>query len=417
MMETLKDYLYTMESCNSCGQCRFVLGPKSKGWDYAEVCPIYSRYLFDSYSGQGLINIAQELLEGTLEYDDNLIKHIYSCTTCGACDVNCKSVRDMEVMDTILALRAKCVADGRGPMPEHKQRAQLIKENHNFYGKNHGNRFDWLPEGVKQQPTAEIAYFVGCSSAYLYPDIARNTIRILQAGNINFKLLDSREYCCGAPLWRTGQIVEASVLAEHNLEVLKQLKIKTLIVSCAECYGTFKGFYPRISELNFEVLHISEVISRLLQEGRLKFNKQLPMKITYHDPCLLGRLSELYIPWKGEIRAYGYHDPPKQFRRGTDGIYDIPRQILKAIPGIELVEMPRNAENAFCCGGGGGVPDAFPDFSQWIANQRIAEAVSTEAESIVSGCPFCQSSFQKAISGIKNRLHYYDITELVAKAI
>jgi Fe-S oxidoreductase len=135
-----------MESCNSCGQCRFILGPLTKGREYVEVCPIYSRYLYESYSGQGLINIAQELLEGTLRYDDDLIKHIYTCTTCGACDVNCKSVRDMEVMDTILALRAKCVEDGKGPMPEQRKYAVLAGKYHNIYGKAHRQRFDWLPE-------------------------------------------------------------------------------------------------------------------------------------------------------------------------------------------------------------------------------------------------------------------------------
>jgi Fe-S oxidoreductase len=162
-MENLKDYLYTMESCNSCGQCRYVLGPQGKGWEYAEVCPIYSRYLFEAYSGQGLINIAQELLEGTLQYDDDLIKHVYSCTTCGACDVNCKSVRDMEVMDTILALRAKCVEDG-GTLPEHQRSAGLISETHNLYGKPI-NR-DWLPEGTRlsaEADTADVELLVGLS--------------------------------------------------------------------------------------------------------------------------------------------------------------------------------------------------------------------------------------------------------------
>jgi Fe-S oxidoreductase len=416
-MELLKDYLYTMESCNSCGQCRFVLGPLGKGWDHVEVCPIYTRYLFESHSGQGLINIAQEFLEGTLEYDSGLISHIYSCTTCGACDINCKSIRDMEVMDTILALRAKCVEDGWGPMPAQKEYAELVENNHNPYGKSHKQRLDWLPQGIQLDQNATAAYFAGCSTAYQHTDIALNTVKILNAAGMDFKILGAEEYCCGAPLWRTGQVDEAARLAEHNLKILKQLQVKTLIVSCAECYGTFKGFYPRISELDFEVLHISEVIAKLLGQRRLKFNKSLQINATYHDPCLLGRLSELYVPWKGEIKAYGYHDPPKKFRRGTNGVYEAPREILKAIPGLNLIEMPRNAENAFCCGGGGGVPDAFPDFSLWTAGQRISEAASTGAEAIISACPFCASSFRKAIDKSKSPMRFYDLTELVAAAI
>lgn len=416
-METLKDFIYTMESCNSCGQCRFVQGPKSKGREFVEICPIYSRYLYESYSGQGLINIAQEMMEGTLKYEDGLIEHIYSCMTCGACDVNCKSVRDMEVLDTILTLRAKCVEDGRGPMPEQKKFAELVKKNHNIYGKNHEQRFDWLPEDTKLSEGAETAYFAGCTTSYLYPDIARDTVKILQAGGMQFKVMKADEYCCGAPLWRTGQMAEARKLVEHNLDALKKRGVKTLVVSCAECYGTFKGLYPRITELDFEVLHITEVIQRLLKEGKLKLKKKQAMKVTYHDPCLLGRLSELYVPWKGEIQAFGYHNPPKKFRRGTNGVYEAPREILKAIPGVELIEMARNAESSFCCGGGGGVPAAFPEFSLWTAGERLREAVATGAEAVVSGCPFCESSFRKAIDNNKIPIQYHDITRLVARAI
>jgi Fe-S oxidoreductase len=268
-MDTLKDYIYTMESCNSCGQCRFLLGPKTKGWEYVEICPMYARYLYESYSGQGLINIAQELLEGTLEYEEGLKEHIYLCTTCGACDINCKSIRDMEVMDTILALRSKCVEDGQGPMPEHKKYASLVEKHHNIYGKPHAGRFGWLPEGIKLSAKADVAFFVGCTTSYLYPDIARDTVKIMQAGGIAFNVMSAEEYCCGAPLWRTGQMAEAQKLVEHNLEAFKKQGIKTLVTSCAECYGTFKGLYPRIAGLDFEVLHITEVIQKLLKKGKL----------------------------------------------------------------------------------------------------------------------------------------------------
>ncbi len=416
-MDMLRDYKYTMESCNHCGQCRFILGPKMKGWEYAEVCPIYQRYKFDAYSGQGLINIAQELLEGTLQYEDDLLAHIYTCTTCGACDINCKSVRDMEVLDTILALRAKCVEDGVGPMPEHKEYARLVSGNHNIYGRSHDSRFSWLPENLPLSDKATVAYFVGCTTAYLHPEIALNTVRILRAGGVDFKIMHAEEYCCGAPLWRTGQTEVARELAEHNVEAIKRLGIKTLVTSCAECYGTFRGFYPRIVQPDFEVLHISQMTDNMLRLGKLKPRRRLNMKVTYHDPCLLGRLSEPYIPWRGQIKAYGYHDPPKQWRRGTNGIYDAPRRVLKSIPGIELIEMTRNEENAFCCGGGGGVPAAFPKFALWTAQERLAEAKSTGAEAIVSTCPLCQSNFEKAAETSKAGLRYHDLGELVVQAL
>lgn len=416
-MDSLKDYLHTMQSCNSCGQCRFILGPKMRGWEYAEVCPIHLRYKFDAFSGQGLINIAQELLEGTLKWENGLIEHIYTCTTCGACDINCKSIRDMEVLETILALRARCVEDGCGPMPAHLEYARQAEQTHNIYGRPHSQRFDWLPTDVELKEGAKVAYFAGCTTSYFHPDVAVDTARILNAGGLDFTVLAGEEYCCGAPLWRTGQIEAARKLAEHNLETLKKRGIKTLITSCAECYGSFKGFYPRIAELDFEVLHISEVIDSMLQQDKLQLTKKLDMKVTYHDPCLLGRLSELYVPWNGVIKPFGLHEPPKQWRRGTNGVYDAPRRILQAIPGLELIEMIRNEENAFCCGGGGGVPAAFPEFAQWTASERLSEVASTGADSIISCCPFCQSSFESSIGATKSKIAYHDLTELVFKAL
>jgi Fe-S oxidoreductase len=417
MMENLQDYLYTMHSCNQCGQCKWVLGPKMRGWRYAEVCPIHQRFNFDSYSGQGLINIAQEMLEGRLKYEEGLIRLIYTCLTCGACDVNCKSIRDMEVLDTLLALRAKCVEDGQGPLPEHRELAARIEKCHNIFGKPHDRRFDWVPEGTRLSASSGIAYFAGCSSSYKHPEIAINTLKLLNAAGIEFKILGSEEYCCGVSLWRTGQIDAFRKVVERNLDIFKKQNIRTLITSCAECFGTFRGGYPRFAAMEIETLHITQLIRQVLQEGRLKPGRKIDLKVTYHDPCFLGRLSEKYIPWQGEIQAFGLHVPPKPWRRGTCGIYDAPREILRLMPGIELVEMPRNAENAYCCGAGGGVPSAFPDFARWVAAERLDEAGSTAASALISGCPFCKDSFEEAIKATHSRLRYYDLTELLVKAL
>jgi Fe-S oxidoreductase len=402
-----------MTSCNHCGQCKWLLGPKMRGWKYSEICPIHLRYGFDAYSGQGLINIAQEILEGRLKYEGGLIELIYTCLTCGACDVNCKSIRDMELLDTILALRAKCVEDGQGLL-QHKEIAGKIDKTHNIYGKSHDKRFDWLPKRNKLSADSSVAYFAGCAAAYKYPEIAVDTLKILDASGIDYKVLDSEEYCCGTVLWRTGQMEAFRKAAEQNLAVLKKQGIKTLITSCAECYGTFRGGYPRFVDMDIEVLHITEVIHKALTEGKLKFKKKQNMTVTYHDPCLLGRLSEKYIPWNGKIEAYGVHVPPKPWRRGTNGVYEAPREILKSIPGIKLIEMPRNAENSFCCGGGGGVPAVFPEFTRWAVMERLDEAASTGATAVVSACPFCQDNFKKTSNEV---LKYFDLTEMVAKSL
>lgn len=415
-MESLKDYMYTMASCNQCGQCKWILGPKMRGWQYAEVCPIHLRYGFDAYSGQGLINIAQEMLEGRLKYEDGLIRLIYTCLTCCACDVNCKSIRDMEVLDTILALRAKCVADGQG-LPEHAQFARRIEKTGNIYYKPHASRNDWLPQGTRQSKTSGVGYFAGCAAAYTHPEIAVNTVKLLGAAGIDFMVLGEEESCCGALLWRTGQIDAFKKSVAQNLETFKKHGIKTLITSCAECYGTFRGGYPRFEEMDIEVKHISEVVRDAIKNGKLKPKHKINLKVTYHDPCLLGRLSEKYIPWDGKIEAYGLHVPPKPWRRGTYGVYDAPREVLKAIPGIELVEMTRNAENAFCCGAGGGVPAVFPDFARWVATERLDEARSTGAAALISACPFCQDSFTNTAAAKHSKLQYFDITGLLVKSL
>jgi Fe-S oxidoreductase len=168
-------------------------------------------------------------------------------------------------------------------------------------------------------------------------------------------------------------------------------------------------------------VHIAEYVARLLKEGRIKLHKKIPMKVTYHDPCHLGRLGEPYIHWKGvEKKVMGQlivHDPPKEYRRGTFGIYQPPRDVLTSIPGLRLVEMNRIKEYTWCCGAGGGVKDAFPDFALFTARERIKEAKSTGAEAMVTACPWCQRNFRDAVEQYGDSLKIYDIMELVQEAL
>lgn len=429
-MEQLADFRHTMESCNHCGQCKVVLGPKTKGFDFAEICPIHMQFHFDAYSGQGLLHIAQELLDGVFEPEPALRDLVYACTTCGACDTNCKSIRDMEVMDTILALRAHLVESGHGPMPEHAQMAARIERTHNRYGAPAEERGAWVPAAAKPPPAAPgtaaaapVAYFAGCAASYARTDIARNTLRILAAAGIECTVLGAEESCCGAPLWRTGQMEAAARQVQRNLETLRRRGVRTIVTACAECFGTLRGFYPRVAEFPFEVRHISEVVQEALEAGRLKLTRPVEATVTWHDPCQLGRLSEPYVPWNGEIRAFGEHVPPKSFRRGTHGVYDAPRRVLGAIRGIKVVEMVRNEENALCCGAGGGVLEAFPEQARTTAAERLREARATGADTLASACPYCQDSFEAGLAGAATGAgtgaapRYRDFTELVVAAL
>ena len=192
------------------------------------------------------------------------------------------------------------------------------------------------------------------------------------------------------------------------------------MTGCAECYHAFKVLYDKFGvKGDLEVLHTSEYFARLMKKGDLKPRKKVDLSVTYHDPCHLGRQGEPYIHWKGK-RIPGQiilFDPPKEFRRGTYGVYQPPRDVLKSIPGIKLVEMERTREYAWCCGAGGGVRETNPDFALWTANERIREAGETGAEAIVTGCPGCENSFGAAIKESGNGLKVFDVVELLAKAI
>jgi Fe-S oxidoreductase len=164
-----------------------------------------------------------------------------------------------------------------------------------------------------------------------------------------------------------------------------------------------------------------EFVERLVKTGQLKLTRPVRMKVTYHDPCHLGRQGETYVPWSGkEKKIFGQavcYEPPKPRYNGAFGIYDPPRNVLKAIPGLELVEMERIREAAWCCGAGGGAREAYPDFSRSTAVERIEEARSTGAEAMVSACPWCERNFMDAIQGDGVRMKVFDVMELVEQAI
>ncbi len=411
----LEDFRHTMEQCNHCGQCKWILAPKARGVDFAEICPIHMRFGFDAYSGQGLLNMAQEVIEGTLALTPDMVEAVYTCTTCGACDTNCKSVRDMEVLETILALRRRIVDSGAGPPVVHCEIADKIATTHNQYGQPHAQRFAWLSPEVKLTEGAEIIYYVGDHTAYQYPQLALNTARILTAAGIAFDVLGTEEWNDGDFLWRTGQAAAAEITARHNIEALKARGAKTVVCSDAESLSVMRDFYPRIADLPVRVVHITELVQQALAGGRLKFTRPVNRKVTFHDPCYLGRLSEPYVHWNGEIQAYNRHVPAKEFRRGTYGIYDAPRAILSAIPGLELVEMVRNGEASLCCGAGGGVAESNPQFAQWTARERLREAKATGADALVSGAPVCQCNLEKAMQA--DALTYFDITQIIVDAL
>lgn len=417
----LNNFTYDMSHCIKCKGCTWVDHTYMPGINFSTRCPSATKELYDSYGAYGKMRIGLAVNEGKLKFTDELLKILYECTLCGACDVGCKRNLDLEIELTLEALRVKAVKDGAGPMPEHKTIAANIAKTHNRFGAKHSERKDWLPAGVKPAAKADLLYFPGCASSYRHKEIARATAKILGSSKTPFTMM-ADEWCCGNVLYSVGMIDEAKALAKRNIEAIKATGAKTLMTSCAECYRMIKVDYPKIlgiatKDLGFEVIHLVEFVDRAIKAGSLKLTKTVDLKLHYHDSCSLSRQSEPWTPWKGERGLWGVISPNLERRRGSNGIYDLPREILSSIPGIKLVEGIRKRENAWCCGAGRGAKDAFPEFSKWTANEKLTEIKEIGAEAVTATCPYCKENFAGAAATARENLTVLDFSEIIAQAI
>jgi Fe-S oxidoreductase len=300
-----------------------------------------------------------------------------------------------------------------------------LRKEDNMLMKPKAERGNWA-EGLDikdlTEEKAEVIFHAGCRLSYDQEQwkVARIAVNLLKKAGVDFGIMGKNESCCGGRAYRLGYRGEFTKFAQNNIEAWTKAGVKTVVTACADGYHTFKRLYPEAGS-TFEVLHMVEFVDRLIKQGKIKMSKRIPMKVTYHDPCHLGRQGEPYVPWKGkEKKIRGQvviYDPPKPRYNGAWGIYEPPRDVLRAIPGLELVEMERIKEYAWCCGAGGGVIDAYPEFSSWTAGERIEEAQSTGAGAIVSACPWCEKNFADAIAKDKVDMKVYDVLELVEQAI
>jgi Fe-S oxidoreductase len=302
-----------------------------------------------------------------------------------------------------------------------------LRQEDNMMEEPRTQRGDWAEGlGVKDlgKETAEVVYHAGCRYSFdpELREIARAGLSLLANAGVDVGILARDEVCCGGRSYEMGYGSELAKYADHNARAWQRAEVKTLVTPCADCYQAFKVLYDKSGQTpSVEVLHITQLLDRLIQERRIRFTQEVPMTVTYHDPCHLGRLAEPWVHWEGkEIKVNGQmviHDPPKKKRCGADGVYDAPREILRAIPGLQLNEMCRIREYAWCCGAGGGVKEAYPDFAVWTSAQRLAEAGAVGAEALVSACPWCKRNFDDAARETGAAMPIYDIIELVQQAI
>jgi Fe-S oxidoreductase len=270
--------------------------------------------------------------------------------------------------------------------------------------------------------TAEVLFHAGCRFSFdqQLQQSARVAVGLLKKGGLNIGILGKHEMCCGGRIYSMGYRDEFTRLARANMAAWAKAGVKEVVTSCSDCYHAFKRLYGRLGS-QVKVFHTLEYLDLLIQQGKLRFQREVPLRVTYHDPCHLGRQGEAYIPWegvekkiKGQIVVY---EPKKPRYNGAWGIYDPPRNVLKHIPGLELVEMERIREYSWCCGAGGGVREAYPEFSQWTAGERIAEAKATGAEALATACPWCERNFMDAINAHGDSMRVYDVVDLVQEAI
>ncbi len=363
------------EALKQCYQCGLCTG----------TCPWN---LVKSFPTRKLIHQAQM---GLVDFES---EDAWTCATCRACVDRCP--RGVAIIDIMRALRNIVVEMGAGHLPDSlRVTLKNIAGTGNPLGEPAERRTDWIIDG--EIPTvaenAEVLYFSCCVPAY-DPNVrrvARATASVLRKAGVRFAVTGDRENCCGESVRKSGNETLFQKLARNNIAAFTDSGLSRIVVTSPHCLYTFKNEYPKLGG-NFEVVHYTEFMAQLLREGRLKPVKPVDAKVTYHDPCYLGRHS---------------------------GVYDAPRQLLRSIPGIELVEMPDSGPDSICCGGGGGRIWMETRKGERLSDLRLEQAAATGASVLAAACPYCILNFEDSIltTDQPGRIAVKDISELLAESL
>jgi Fe-S oxidoreductase len=275
---------------------------------------------------------------------------------------------------------------------------ERVSKYHNPMGTHQSKRMDWAKDlNVKTYPEtskADVLFFVCCSDVYdlRNQEVPRNMVQVFNQLGVNFATLGSEEWCCGDHMLRLGEKGLFEELAAHNIGMFKKLGAERIVTLSPHCYNTFKNDKP-YSDEKLNVQHYTQFLADALKQGKIKLTKPVKRKVAYHDPCFLGKRND---------------------------VYDAPRQVLKAIPGLELVEMKRNKQSSFCCGGGAGrvwTEDAQPEKRPCV--NRIREALDLGVDTVAVACPFCVTTLEDAVKvlDIENKIAVKDVLELLKEAL
>jgi len=410
--------LIELDACTRCGEClnwcpvydqdaREDIIPRKKVTDFLRILKSQQGPLARLIKHEKLYPPFRRLLASVFRYKEigsaevgDFVRNLYECSTCGQCHVVCPA--NIDTVSLWEDIRRLIVRAEYGPLESQKALVKSVKAYDNPWQQPRAARTKWarrankegliteLPKEIKKTK-GKVLLFLGCTASYdiNVRQLAASTINILESLDVDYGILGNDEKCCGSVLLRMGD-AEFERVANDNITIFNKLNIETLISSCSGCFKTIKEDYPSVGKLHFEVLHTVEFLRRFLEDKKLKFIKPVEKRVTYHDPCHLGRAA---------------------------GVFDAPREIIKAIPGLELVEMPRSRQYSRCCGAGGGLKAGFPDIQNKMAQRRVKEAMETGAEELVSACPFCYQGLQVGIMASNSPLVMRDITYLVEASL
>lgn len=390
MRKSLEDYYDSAKTCNRCNMCKHLWPSNTYSWKFGYQCPSGTEYFFESYYPTGYREMAIGVTEEKIDPTTDSFRHaLFTCTGCGSCQASADLACMLPIQNIIEELKVRAVEKG-GPLPRHKELIDSCRAKFNIYSEPHEDRFAWLPDEFSSLPKrADVMYFVGCATSYRRQEIALATVKLLKRTGVDFGLLFEKEHCCGSPFFRTGNVEIGKEMMQQNLDALEEAKAKTVVFSCPECYRAFEEVERYDLSRSFECTSISEFVEPYLP--RLRF-KNLKKKVTYHDPCDLGRQLLVYEP---------------------------PRELLKAIPGVELVEMPRSRRLSFCCGAGAGVLETYPGYAANTARRRLEEVTDpidgAGVNVVASACPNCKLSFLSVAPEFK--VEVKDITEIALEAL
>jgi len=360
------------------------------------VCPVFESYgdrALYTNTGVGLMAGAYHVEKWGLKPTEKFIQSTYECTNCGACELVCPY--SFNVVDLITYIRATLVE--RGLVPKTIQEALRSTFKHgNPWGRLQNRRDQWAEQlNVKRFSNTlkhDVLLYVGCTSSYdtRCQEVAKSIVAVLNKAEVDYGILGDEEKCCGDQVLRMGEEGLFEMLVEQNIDLFNKYGIRRIVTLSPHSYNTFKNDYPCLGD-NYQIQHYSQLLSELIDKGKLRPSKRMDKVVTYHDPCFLCRHND---------------------------VCKAPRIILEAIPGLKLVEMPRNRKDSFCCGGGGGRMWIDEKSEERVSTIRAREAVSVNPDIVATACPFCLVNLEDGIKTLDKHgdVMVKDIAELVNEA-